>query len=338
MDRPPNPYRAVCDKHHLWYDTRNQTGCVLCQRDAAIERERPAGRAAALIAALALCVVVALACFVRAGGRLSDFTDGAAQLSAVIQAKSGVLTEAGAGRGAHGDQSRPVLRVLFVGNSLTYTNNLPRMVAELARAASEEKVFAYGAVFAGGYSLREHIASHRVDTALGSGSWDFVVLQEQGELPGWRPARREREFFGPARQLDAMVQAAGAKTVFYMTYARAEGDPPIFKPDNYPAMQARVIDGYETIARELGAEVVPVGKAWLAAWRQYPKMRLWVADGMHPSVAGTYLAACVFYTHFYRHSPVGVSYTAGLAESDAMAIRGIAAEVMRQRIRRSERR
>jgi len=49
---------------------------------------------------------------------------------------------------------------------------------------------------------------------------------------------------------------------------------------------------------------------------------------MHPSVAGTYLAACTFYTYFYQRSPVGISYTAGLTESDALAIQRITAEVM----------
>ena len=228
------------------------------------------------------------------------------------------------------DQSRSArpLRVLFVGNSLTESNNLPEMIAKLARAAGEERNFEYRKIIFGGFGLSEHIAANRAALELRSGTWDAVVLQEQGQRPGWRSSDREAKFFAPARQLDSMIRAAGSKTVFYMTFARTEGDYINFNQDTYEAMQKRLIDGYETIAKELKVDVAPVGKVWFAAWRRYPEMHLWAPDGMHPSVAGTYLAACTFYTYFYQRSPVGISYTAGLTESDALAIKRITAEVV----------
>jgi glutaredoxin len=68
-----------------------------------------------------------------------------------------------------------------------------------------------------------------------------------------------------------------------------------------------------------------VGTAFRALVQRRPELELWGSDGLHPSIAGTYLAACSFYAHFYQHSPVGNSYHAGLAEGDARALQEMAA-------------
>jgi hypothetical protein len=58
--------------------------------------------------------------------------------------------------------------------------------------------------------------------------------------------------------------------------------------------------------------VAPVGYAWSTVRTEDPRMDLWQADGSHPSEAGTYLAACVFYAAIFGQSPEGSTYTAGL--------------------------
>ena len=221
------------------------------------------------------------------------------------------------------------LRVLFIGNSLTATNDIPAMVAHLAQAANEQRAFEYQSDTPGGFGFAEHAVSGRLEQHLKPGAWDSVVLQNQGQRAGWWLAsQREAENNVPARVIDSMIRAAGAKTVFFMTYARREGDAENEAEDTYDYMQARISAGSTAIARELNAALVPVGTIWQQTYHAYPALRLWAQDGMHPSAAGSYLAACAFYAYFYRASPVGNTYVASLAPGDARAIQQSVADVM----------
>lgn len=222
-------------------------------------------------------------------------------------------------------QAAPPLRVLFVGNSLTSTNDLPGMIQKLAASAGEPRRFEARALTFGGFLLRDHLAANRVPGALAEGRWDSVVLQEQSQIPGYPVEKREAIFFSAARQLEANIRKAGARTVFYETFARREGDQ-TYTDDSYTAMQTRVNEGYAQIARELSADTVPVGHVWQRMVERRPTLRLWVQDGSHPTVAGTYLAACTFYVHFYARSPVGNRYLAGLDPADARALQQAAAD------------
>jgi glutaredoxin len=228
-------------------------------------------------------------------------------------------------RGARG--ARP-LRVLFVGNSLTSSHDVPRLVARLADAAGEPRPFEFHAETPGGFGLKEHLAGNRLQPLLADARWDAVVLQDQSQRPSW-PESREAWFFAPARQLDALIRRAGSKTVFYETYARREGDDARHDSDPYAAMQQRISEGYRQIARELNAEIVPVGTLWARCVRERPALRLWQKDGVHPSLAGAYLTASAFYAHLYRRSPVGNPFAADLDGADASALQELAASLLR---------
>jgi hypothetical protein len=160
---------------------------------------------------------------------------------------------------------------------------------------------------------------------LSSGRWDFVVLQEQAQRPSFDPRHREPMMYQPARALHTLIDSAGAQTVFYLTFARRAGDRQNRPDDTYEAMQRRVIDGYTSVARELGARVAPVGVIWQEALRQRPALPLWARDGMHPSRLGSYLVACVLYAALYGDSPLGNSYLGGLDEKRARYLQSLVA-------------
>ena len=94
-------------------------------------------------------------------------------------------------------------------------------------------------------------------------------------------------------------------------------------PD-YASMQASIDDGYSVIARELQAAVAPVGFAWMARVTESLDPDLWQDDGSHPSIAGTYLAACVFYARIFAQSPIGLKYNAGLSSQAAAELQQVA--------------
>src|SRR5262245_14577083 len=109
------------------------------------------------------------------------------------------------------------------------------------------------------------------------------------------------------RLFDKAIKAAGAKTVLYLPWARR----------NAPASQQAITDAYTGIGRELGAAVVPVGVAWQRFLLEHDQPVLYERDGSHPTLAGSYLAACVFLAVLFGEDPVGVSFDVpGLTRKD----------------------
>ena len=126
-----------------------------------------------------------------------------------------------------------------------------------------------------------------------------------------------------ARELVAMIRAANATPIFFVTWARQGGWPEYRMPD-YASMQLSIDDGYSLIAKELQAAMAPVGFAWMARVTESLNPNLWQDDGSHPTVAGTYLAACVFYATIFAQSPVGLMYNAGLSSPAAAQLQQVA--------------
>jgi hypothetical protein len=217
------------------------------------------------------------------------------------------------------------MRVLFIGNSYTFYNDMPGMIRELAAAAKEERPFVSVLEAPGGFSLAQQWESGRAAKLVDEGNWDYVVLQEQSQRPSLTQQQREREMYPAARLLCARIRKVDAEPVFFLTWAHRAGDRENRPNDTYEAMQKRLEEGYEEIAEELDAEVVSVGVAWQKALAKRPGLPLWADDGSHPSRMGSYLAACMFYAAFYERSPVGNSYTAGLSVADARFFQELAA-------------
>jgi hypothetical protein len=214
--------------------------------------------------------------------------------------------------------------VLFIGNSYTYVNDLPAMFTKLARAG--QALVEAAKVAEADETLAEHVASPETATALAAERWDVVVLQEQSQIPSVE-RYRQTEMYPAARQLVRMVRDVGAQPVFYLTPARRYGWPESGL-DGYASMQSAVDEGYLVIAREVDVAVAPVGYAWADVLDHGAGSGLWQRDGSHPTVEGTYLAACVFYATIFRKSPEGLKYYAGLPTNEAKKLQAIASDIV----------
>ncbi len=213
----------------------------------------------------------------------------------------------------------PCVRVLFLGNSYTYVNDLPTVFRDLARAGGQN--VETGIVANGGESLADHATSPgSVGTIRGS-RWQFVVLQEQSQIPALEAAR-ESQMYPAARSLVGIIRAAGATPILLETWAHRDGWPD-YQLD-YPAMQAAIDEGYRALGGELGVAVARAGEAWQTVVRHDPTTALWQEDGSHPGRAGTYLAACVLYARIFDASPVGISDTEGLPPDLARTLQVVA--------------
>ena len=216
------------------------------------------------------------------------------------------------------------LRVLFIGNSYTFKNNLPELFAELVRSSGREIDVDMAAP--GGWTLSDHAASEGTQTMIQSQGWDYVVLQEQSVIPSLQEERAET-MYPAVRALDEMIRNAGADTALLMTWGRRDGLAEEGYPD-FEAMQAELGAGYSEVGQEVGAIVAPVGLAWQKALAQDPQLDLWDSDWSHPAMAGSYLAACVLYAAITHESPEGLAYTAGLQQDTASFLQRIAAETV----------
>jgi hypothetical protein len=193
------------------------------------------------------------------------------------------------------------MKILFIGNSFTARNNVPALLAQLAE--SRGKQVQHQLISAGGASLRMHWNKGDARKAIEQTRYDYVVLQEQSTLPVKNAARMHEN----VRLFDEAIKASGAKMALYLTWAR----------QNAPDAQQAITSAYTTIGEELGATVVPVGVAWQNFIRKHKTPVLHDKDGSHPSVAGSYLAACIFFAVLFNASPVGiVSNVNGLNPTD----------------------
>jgi len=180
-------------------------------------------------------------------------------------------------------------RILFIGNSFTNRNDLPGMLTGLAAAARPGFDVETGRVIANGRALKTHWERAEARHAIASSRWDYVVLQEQSTLP-LKNAPRMHEY---VRSFDGEIRKSGARTVLYMTWARRHE----FE------RQAELAKAYTDVGREIGAIVVPVGFAWQRVLSHHHNIVLHDKDNSHPNLAGSYLAACVFFATLFGRNP-----------------------------------
>ena len=219
-----------------------------------------------------------------------------------------------------GEQDTSCVRVLFIGNSYTFVNDLPNTFAQLARSGGNK--VEVGMAAQGGWTLAKYVQSAETLQFLNSKRWKFVVLQEQSQIPSVARARMQG-MYPAARELVQKIRAIGATPIFFVTWAHRDGWPE-YGMNDYESMQTQVNYGYTEIAQELKAPIAPVGAAWLTARTEHPELLLWQEDGSHPTEQGTYLAACVFYAVIFHESPSGLSYRADLSREEARILQSVA--------------
>ena len=213
------------------------------------------------------------------------------------------------------------LRVLFVGNSYTYGHKLPQLVARMAKAGKVQEI-EQKSVTGGGMTLEGHWKKGAALERIKSGKWDVVVLQDQSMRPVVDPAATKE--FG--RLFDAEIKKAGAKTMFFLTWAR----------EKHPEMQDKLSATYGSLADELKTDVAPVGLAWQLAREARPTRKLHAGDGSHAGPRGAYLAACVFYAAIVGKSSEGSPVLVqGVGKEDAAFLQKTAWKAVDQWKRRT---
>lgn len=222
-------------------------------------------------------------------------------------------------------QAQDSLNVLFLGNSYTAYNNLPQLVSQVA--ASTGNYVTFNSNTPGGHTFQQHSANSTSLSLIAQGNWDYVVLQEQSQLPSFPISQVQSDVYPFAKKLDSLINASNpcAETVFYNTWGRKNGDatncanfPPLC---TYQGMDSLLQLRYGYMADTNNAILSPVAQVWRYIRTNYPGIELYNPDESHPSVAGSYAAACAFYTVLFRKNPLQITFNAGLDSATAANIR-----------------
>lgn len=215
-------------------------------------------------------------------------------------------------------------KVLFLGDSYTYVNDLPGMITSLALSAGDSLI--KDANLIGGYKLIQHFTNSVSTSKIMAGGWDYVVLQEQSQTP----ALQNGNFPLGAQELCQLVKQYNpcAKPMFYMTWGRKNGDalncPSFPLMCTYAGMDSLTRTEYTLQASYQNGEVSPVGAVWRYLRATNPALNLYQADNSHPTRIGTYVAACCFYATIFKKSPLLITGNDSLTVSDAATIRNAA--------------
>lgn len=174
------------------------------------------------------------------------------------------------------------IRVLFIGNSLTYVNDLPATLSQLALTTGD--TIRTASIAFPDYALVDHLNQGSAVSAIKADKWNFVVLQ-QG--PSSVQINRDSLIMMTAI-FDSFIKDNGAKTSLYSVWPQTI---------NYSTF-ARAIESYRLAAESVHGVYLPVGAAWKNALEQDASLPLYSNDGLHPAPLGTYLAALIMYERF----------------------------------------
>lgn len=221
---------------------------------------------------------------------------------------------------------------LFLGNSYTGANSLSSLVAGFA--AADGRMVDEQSRNPGGARFSTHAESGTSQNLIRSRAWDAIVLQNQSQVPGWRP-NDVRALSLPYAQALASIAREGGRDpllLYFVTWGRRDGDGD--NCDYYPLVCTfeghtdALQEGYEIYRDETGGELATAGWAW-ANVRADPDVPfdptdLWKSDGSHPSLSGSFLTAAVIFAKLFDAPVRDVPYTAGLDDGDAAYLRDLA--------------
>ncbi len=170
------------------------------------------------------------------------------------------------------------MRILFIGNSHTYYNDMPAMLAGLAGKEGipcEVTMIAHG-----GWYLEQHQKEPEVRFNILHGNYDYVVLQEHAH-----PFGPEEKMLDAAKAICAWAEEAGSTPVAYMTWSKKGREEE----------QAPMTEAYRRMAEEHKAVLAPVGERWWEYIHAHPDVEMYDSDGAHASAAGSAFAAQVLW-------------------------------------------
>lgn len=199
------------------------------------------------------------------------------------------------------------IRVLFIGNSYTYRNHMPRMFMKIAKANG--KHIEVNWCVKGKTSFYRHSLRKKVYQAIQWKKWDYVVLQGSSrDMLKDSITYHEKTLPGLTKIVSSIKrQNPNTKLVFFMTWAYKKGYPKFSFSNTHYKMIRRISAKYQTLATDFDAILTPVGLVFEKLYFKHQIKTLYKPDNGHPSELGSYATACSFYSVIFKervkHTP-----------------------------------
>lgn len=216
------------------------------------------------------------------------------------------------------------MRILMIGNSFTYFNEMPDTVRQMARTAGLPAQI--GQITYGGFRLAQYAdetcsAGKETADKLKEHPWDLVVLQEQS----FTPCRDPEQFRQSVLALTAKIRDCGAKPVLYQTWSYRNHTERLASVGlSCQDFTLALRDAYREAAALADAALVPVGTAFYLAVAGNPELGLFADDDYHPSPAGSYLAACMLFSELFGRTEIPDFLPKDVSPADAELLRDYA--------------
>lgn len=221
-------------------------------------------------------------------------------------------------------QAQSAKRILFIGSEYLNGNNIPELVEKIAGGRNEALMA--GQSTQSGFRLMQHFQLDKTMLLLQRQQWDYVVLQEHGRLP-LDKTMRERSMIPAVVRFAKVSRNKGAKPILMQTWGWLRGVPNTEFMD-FGSMHKELSKSYRAASKVADVPIAPVGEAFKRALRNDQGIVLLYSDGRTPTLAGSYLAACVIYATMFQKSPFGSTYFAGLKPHQAKFLQDLAGEVV----------
>lgn len=181
-------------------------------------------------------------------------------------------------------QTKKTIKIIFVGNSLTYYHNIPKLLEEIGKIDKQKiKTTSFTNP---DYSLEDHWNEGKVQNALQKEHFDFMVAQQgSSALP-----ESQQMLKNYVQKYANECKKYGTELNLYMVWAMKSR---FFDFDN-------VIYSYTEAAKYVNASLSPVGLAWKKVWKKMPDVAFYETDGLHPTKKASILVAMVIYAKLFK--------------------------------------
>lgn len=231
--------------------------------------------------------------------------------------------------------AEPVESVLWVGNSFFYYNNsMHGHVGQLLKAADPQSRARAVSVTISGSGIDWHdmesylrpdgigkysfVAGNKIVFNKPGRQFDTVIMMDCSQCP--IHPQLKSVFHEYMKKDSEIIRKAGARPALFMSWAYKDK----------PEMTAQLAEQYTMAGNDNDALVIPAGLAFAKAIGKRPDLEFYQPDNRHPTLIGTYLAACTTYAAVYGKSPVGNTYVAGIDAGTAKFLQTVALETVQE--------
>lgn len=224
-------------------------------------------------------------------------------------------------------QAEPV-KVLFIGNSYTHMNNMPKMFEKISKDAGMNVIVEKCAQ--SGASFKVHSEREEVYEAIKSRDWDYVILQGYSRELTFDPEHIDTATVPYLNKITTSIydNYACTNVLFYMTWGYEDGYHEREETNSYLKMAHKIEEGYRYLSDVYNVPAVPVGMVWKEV-KATNSMDLYAKDRAHPSKEGSYLVASTFFESifgFQQNENIGL-----IKERRARTIREAVSDVVTEK-------